>query len=415
MKTIRELYRIGHGPSSSHTMGPAAAAVSFRKTFPAAVRFEVDLYGSLAATGRGHFTDRALASELGEGRVQVRWHPETVLPFHPNGLTVGGFDAQDRPVGSRTYYSVGGGAVVEEGRSDESPEVYPYRNMDEILAFCETEGEPLWRVVERCEGREIWTYLDDVLTAMDAALERGLCAEGALEGGLHLRRMARELNLKARKQSGGLRRTGQLAAYAHAVAEENASTGLIVTAPTCGSCGVLPAVLRHFREDEGSSREELLRALAVAGLFGNVVKRNGSISGAEVGCQGEVGVACAMASAAAAYLLGGSVRQCEKAAEIGLEHFLGLTCDPVCGLVQIPCIERNALAASRAVVAGEMSVLSDGTHLVSFDTVIRTMVQTGHDLPSLYRETSTGGLSLYVGLASGPRKESESAESTKEG
>lgn len=382
-------------------MGPAYAAASFRRSFTQSVRFEVELYGSLAATGRGHFTDRALESELGAGSVQVRWHPETTLPFHPNGLTVVGFDAQGREIGRRTYYSVGGGAVVEEGRADESEEVYPQRSMDEVLAQCEKGGEPLWRIVEQSEGREIWGYLDTVLTAMDEALDRGLSAEGALDGGLHLRRMARELNLKARKQSGGLRRTGLLAAYAHAVAEENASIGLIVTAPTCGSCGVLPAVLRHFREEEGSSRDELLRALAVAGLFGNMVKQNGSISGAEVGCQGEVGVACAMASAAAAYLLGGSVRQCEKAAEIGLEHFLGLTCDPVCGLVQIPCIERNALAASRALVAGEMSVLSDGTHLVSFDAVVRTMVQTGHDLPSLYRETSTGGLSLYGGIAAG--------------
>lgn len=367
-----------------------------RKETLFAAKYRVELYGSLAATGRGHMTDRAIISELGSRKTEVVWKPEIVPEFHPNGLRIVAYNDAGKEMLKRDYYSIGGGAVIVDGERVKGEEPYPFVNMDEIMAYCEGRGMPLWGIVEECEKAAIWGFLEDVLSAMEAAIVRGLESDGALPGGLHLPRRARSTYLKASLQSKEIKRTGRLVAYAQAVAEENAALGRIVTAPTCGSCGVVPAVLRYMKETYGCSRTELLRALAVAGVFGNVVKNNGSISGAEVGCQGEIGVACAMASAAVSFLLGGSTSQCETAAEIGLEHFLGLTCDPVMGLVQVPCIERNAIAATRALVAGEMSILTDGHHVVSFDTVVKTMVETGHDLPSLYRETSTGGLSVFV-------------------
>ena len=398
MQSLKELYRIGRGPSSSHTMGPAFVAAEFLAATKGlgAVRYEVELWDSLAATGRGHFTDRAVKDVLGAKRTKIVWKPDVGDEFHPNGMRFTAFDARGAKVAERVAYSIGGGAIAEKGCLARSKPVYRHRNMTEIVNAATRAGMPLWQIVEDAEGPEIWSFLKCVHSTMMSAIERGLAADGVLPGGLRLPRKARAIYIKAKMQYETMRRTGFLVAYAHAVSEENASLGEIVTAPTCGSCGVLPSVIRYLGDSLGSSEIERLHALAVAGLVGNVVKRNGSISGAEVGCQGEVGVACAMASAAAAYLMGGSPRQCECAAEIGLEHFLGLTCDPVKGLVQIPCIERNALAATRAVVAGEMSVLSDGAHVVSFDTVVKTMLETGHDLPRLYRETSVGGLSRFV-------------------
>ena len=377
-------------------MGPAIAAERFLQETKDAARYEVVLFGSLAATGRGHFTDKAIKDVLGARRTKIEWRPETSDEFHPNGMSFSAYSKSGEKMSEKMFFSVGGGAICEKGKASEEKDVYRFRNMESVVNAATKSGIPLWQIVEDAEGPGIWEYLRKVHGIMMSAIDRGLSADGVLPGGLRLPRKARSIYIKAKMQSEKLRRTGLLVAYAHAVSEENASLGEIVTAPTCGSCGVLPAVLRYLRDALGCSEIELLHALAVAGIVGNVVKRNGSISGAEVGCQGEVGVACAMASAAAAYLMGGSPRQCECAAEIGLEHFLGLTCDPVKGLVQIPCIERNALAATRAVVAGEMSVLSDGAHVVSFDTVVKTMLETGHDLPRLYRETSVGGLSRFV-------------------
>ena len=398
MKSLKELYRIGRGPSSSHTMGPSFVAAEFLDATRelGAVRYEVELRDSLAATGRGHFTDRAVKDILGAKRTKIVWKPDFGDAFHPNGMRFTAYGDDGRKLAERMAYSVGGGAIAGEGHTARQHARYRHRNMTEIVRAATRAGIPLWQIVEDAEGPGIWDFLRRVYATMMAAVDRGLAADGVLPGGLRLPRKARAIYLKAKMQAESMRRTGLLVAYAHAVSEENAALGEIATAPTCGSCGVLPAVIRYLRESLGSSETELVHALAVAGLVGNVVKRNGSISGAEVGCQGEVGVACAMASTAAAYLMGGSPRQCECAAEIGLEHFLGLTCDPVKGLVQIPCIERNALAATRAVVAGEMSVLSDGAHVVSFDTVVKTMLETGHDLPRLYRETSVGGLSRFV-------------------
>ena len=398
MKSLKELFRTGHGPSSSHTMAPAAAAAIFKERFPGAASFEVTLCGSLAATGKGHFTDRAIIQKLAPAQVEVIWEPDTVLPFHPNALKFKALDENRETTGHATFYSVGGGALREEGVPDQSAELYPFKDMKEIMDFCRTEGIPLWEVVRRYDHEDIMEFLDGALSQMERSIEEGLAADGVLPGGLHLARKARNVYLKSCSLREDIRRTGLISSYAYAVAEENASLGIVVTAPTCDSCGILPAVMRYCRETRPLSRLEEIRALAAAGIIGNVVKQNGSISGAEVGCQGEVGVACAMAAAAAAAIFGGTVPQIEYAAEIGLEHFLGLTCDPVMGLVQIPCIERNAIAANRAVAAAEIALLSDGNHFIPFDTVVATMLQTGKDMPSLYRETSTGGLSLFAGV-----------------
>ena len=393
MKTIREIFRIGIGPSSSHTMGPRKAAELYLQRHPDAKGFRVTLYGSLSATGKGHMTDRAILDVLGDGATEMIWSKE-FLPFHPNGMRFEAMEGADGVYSDEWFvYSIGGGALAEEGQNSiELPEVYEMNSMTEILQYCEWSGKNYWEYVEECEGQEIWDFLRIVWQTMRDAVERGLDAEGVLPRPLNLRRKAYQYHVKATGFKDNLRTRGLVFAYALAVSEENASGGKIVTAPTCGSCGVVPAVLYHLWKSRDFSENRILRALATAALFGNVVKTNASISGAEVGCQGEVGVACAMASAAANQLFGGSPAQIEYAAEMGLEHHLGMTCDPVCGLVQIPCIERNAYAATRALDANIYSTFTDGVHRVSFDKVVEVMKQTGHDLPSLYKETSEGGL-----------------------
>ncbi len=391
MKTIRELFRIGLGPSSSHTMGPRKAAEIFAAKHPEAASFNVTLYGSLGATGRGHMTDVAILDVMPSAK--IIWKGETFLSFHPNGMLFESMDAEGQVNDSWTVFSVGGGALAEEGeQSLISRDIYDMNTMSEILDYCEWSGKNYWEYVEECEGPEIWDFLREVWTVMRDAVERGLNAEGVLPGPLNLRRKAATYYVKATGYKDNLRTRGLVFAYALAVSEENASGGKIVTAPTCGSCGVLPGVLYHLWKSKDFSEARILRALATAGLVGNVVKQNASISGADVGCQGEVGVACAMAAAAANQLFGGSPTQIEYAAEMGLEHHLGMTCDPVCGLVQIPCIERNAYAAARALDSNIYATFSDGKHRVSFDKVVDVMQQTGHDLPSLYKETAQGGL-----------------------
>lgn len=395
MKSIKELYRIGTGPSSSHTMAPRKAAEKFLARHPEASRFEVTLYGSLAATGKGHMTDVAIESVLQpHAPVEIVWQPKIFLPFHPNGMKFVSFDASGSKTDEWTVYSIGGGALAEDnsGNTTDGPEVYGMSHMTEILEWCENTGRSYWEYVEQCEGKEVWDYLSEVWDTMKKAVQRGLENEGVLPGPLNLRRKAFGYFIRATGYKHSLQSRALVFAYALAVSEENASGGVIVTAPTCGSCGVMPAVLYHLQKTREFSDMRILRALATAGLIGNIVKHNASISGAEVGCQGEVGVACAMASAAANQLFGGSPAQIEYAAEMGLEHHLGMTCDPVCGLVQIPCIERNAYAAARALDANLYSTFTDGTHRVSFDKVVEVMKQTGHDLPSLYKETGEGGL-----------------------
>jgi L-serine dehydratase len=391
MESIRELFRIGPGPSSSHTIGPSLAAVQFRGRHPGAARFRVSLYGALAATGKGHLTDLALAQAFAPLALDIAWLPEQILPLHTNGMLFQALDAAGRVLGEWRVYSVGGGALREEN-APPSASLYAHGTMEAILAHCQEQGLTFWEYVDAAEGPSLLGTLANAWSAMRSCMERGLSAEGVLPGGLGVARRARALHRKARMSGPQLNRTGLVAAYALAAAEENAAGHTVVTAPTCGSCGVVPAVLRYLAETLDIGDSHLGHALATAGLVGNLVKHNASISGAEVGCQGEVGTACAMAAAAAAELLGGSIHQVEYAAEMGLEHHLGLTCDPVAGLVQIPCIERNAMAATRALTCADYALLSDGTHRISFDDVVTVMRDTGHDLLASYRETAVGGL-----------------------
>lgn len=397
MESLKELYRIGKGPSSSHTMGPQKAAKIFNEHYPDAKKIEVVLYGSLAATGRGHMTDVAIKEVFGDdGRLNIVWQPSIFLPYHPNGMKFTAYDEAGNTCGEWTVYSVGGGALSEGNNpkwlQDSHEEVYEKNSLSEIMDWCNNNGRNYWEYVKESENNDIWDYLMEVWKMMKESVERGIDHEGALPGPLKLPRKAPTYYVKARGYKQSLQTRGLVYAYALAVSEENASGGTIVTAPTCGSCGVMPAVLYHLSNGHNFSDTRILHALATAGIFGNVVKTNASISGADVGCQGEVGVACAMASAAACQLFGGSPSQIEYAAEMGLEHHLGMTCDPVCGLVQIPCIERNAFAATRALDANLYAAYSDGKHSVSFDRVVEVMKQTGHDIPSLYKETSEGGL-----------------------
>ncbi len=394
MKTIKELLRIGNGPSSSHTMGPRTASEVFLKRNPEASKFEVILYGSLAATGRGHLTDVAITDAFGsEEKVKIIWQPRIFLPYHPNGMKFRAIDTEGNTTDEWTVYSVGGGALAEEGEEAiQSDDIYDMDHLSDILQWCRRNGRSYWEYVEKCEGSEIWTYLGDVWQTMRESVERGLEAEGVLPGPLRLQRKAASYHIKASGYTASLHGRGLVFSYALAVSEENAAGGRIVTAPTCGSCGVVPAILYHLWKSRSFSEIRILRAIATAGLIGNVAKHTASISGAEAGCQAEVGVACAMAAGAACQLFGGSPAQIEYSAEMGLEHHLGMTCDPVCGMVQIPCIERNAYAAARAMDCNIYSSFSDGSHLVSFDKVLSVMMQTGRDLPSIYKETSEGGL-----------------------
>ena len=394
METIRKIYKIGNGPSSSHTMGPKKAAIIFKEKNSDADSFRVTLYGSLAATGIGHLTDVAVLQVLSRDKTEIIWKPDIFLPFHPNGMT---FEAlkQGKVVSNWTVFSVGGGDLAEEGVSrPETQKIYNMSNMHDIMTYCNSSGKSFWEYVEDCEGKEIFDYLETVWKTMTDAIENGLEEEGVLPGGLNLRRKASTYFTKAKSFNSSLKSRALIYSYALAVSEYNASGGLIVTAPTCGSSGVLPAVLYHLKKNHEYRDSKIIKALATAGLIGNIVKTNASISGAEVGCQGEIGVACSMAAGAAAQLFGGSNNQIEYAAEMGLEHHLGLTCDPICGLVQVPCIERNAFAAVRALDSCSYASLSDGRHLIKFDKVVKTMKQTGHDLPSLYKETSKGGLAV---------------------
>ena len=401
MKSLRELYKIGRGPSSSHTMGPQKASQMFLAKHPEAAAFEVTLYGSLAATGKGHLTDVAVKDALSEkgAPVEIIWRPDIFLPYHPNGMKFVSRDADGNATDEWMVYSVGSGTISEGPGSliGEGPDIYALHTIKDIMQWCRETGRSIWEYVDECEDSSIWDYLMEVWTAMKACVERGLDNEGVLPGPLHLSRKAATYYIKVSGYKQNLQTRGLVFSYALAVSEENASGGTVVTAPTCGSCGVLPAVLYHIAKGHNFSDKRILHALATGGIFGNVVKHNASISGAEVGCQGEVGVACAMASAATCQLFGGTPSQVEYAAEMGLEHHLGMTCDPVCGLVQIPCIERNAMAAARALDANLYASFSDGFHRVSFDEVVQVMKQTGHDLPSLYKETGEGGLAGRYG------------------
>ena len=395
MQSLTHLYRIGMGPSSSHTMGPHKAAKQFAADYPQAASFCVTLYGSLAATGKGHLTDFTIKEALEPRSVEIKWDP-VFLPKHPNALKLEALDKAGHVLGARTVYSVGGGEIRDEQHFVPAHRsVYPHTSMAEILDYTANKKMLLWEYVEEKEGPEIWDYLTEVWQVMQNTMARGLEKRGVLPGSLSLDRKARRYLNNAEHSPQYLRRMNNLFAYALACAEENASGGQVVTAPTCGSCGVVPAVCRQIKEIYGFEDITIIHALATAGLFGNLAKANASISGAEVGCQGEIGVACAMASAAACQLEGGDNRRIAYAAEMGLEHHLGLTCDPVDGLVQIPCIERNAMAASRALDCATYALISDGEHRISYDDVLATMMQTGLDMKKKYRETAQGGLAHF--------------------
>lgn len=386
-------------------MGPQRASEIYLQHHRDARAFRVTLFGSLAATGRGHMTDVAIKDVLEkQGPVEIVWHPDVFLDFHPNGMRFEVLDDDKAEKSSDdgrasspwTVYSIGGGALSEgndpKGYVKVPKDIYPMTHLSDIQNWCETYGYTYWEYVQQWEDDDIWDFLREIWQAMKQSVERGISHEGRLPGPLNLQRKAQDYYVKARMFSRSFNPGAFVYAYSLAVSEENASGGTIVTAPTCGASGVMPGVLYHLWKKDDFSEQRILHALATAGLVGNIVKENASISGAEVGCQGEVGVACAMAAAAACQLAGGSPAQIEYAAEMGLEHHLGMTCDPVCGLVQIPCIERNAFAAKRALDASIYASFGDGKHRVSFDKVVAVMNQTGHDIPSLYKETSEGGL-----------------------
>ena len=395
MKSIRSVYKIGHGPSSSHTVGPYNAALAVRRRWPEADAFRVVLYGSLAFTGEGHGTKGAIRAALPGAEVLCDTQTKD-LP-HPNTMRFTALRGGEA-LGSVRVFSIGGGSVrFENEESEDEREVYPQRDLGEMLALCRTENIRLLDFVRRMEGPGLYPYLREVWRAMCAAVGRGLAAEGTLPGGLNVARKAKALYEKrCYNESADVTMNRVIAAYAYAVSEENADENIVVTAPTCGSCGVLPAVLYYMHIDRGFPEEEILDALAVGALIGNVIRTNASISGAECGCQAEIGSACSMTAAALASLWGLNIDQIEYAAEIAMEHNLGLTCDPVNGLVQIPCIERNAVAAMRAISSVNLSRFLYETRKISFDDVVATMYRTGLDMNEKYRETSHGGLAqLY--------------------
>jgi L-serine dehydratase len=391
MKSITSVYKIGNGPSSSHTVGPYRAAGIFGARYPEADRFQVTLYGSLAFTGEGHGTGKAIKTAL-PGAEIVFDREKTDLP-HPNTMLFRAF-REGKELAARRIFSIGGGSIRIEGEvSEEEREIYPQKNLTEILDLCREEKISLLRFICVTEDAGLRDYLRTVWHAMEAAVERGLGAEGVLPGGLNVVRKAKYLYEKrCYNESSDITMNRLIAAYAYAVSEENACEHIVVTAPTCGSCGVIPGILYYMQHDRGFPEEEILDALAVAGLVGNVIRTNASISGAECGCQAEIGSACSMAAAAISTLFGLSIDQTEYAAEIAMEHNLGLTCDPVGGLVQIPCIERNAVAAMRALSSVTLSRFLYATRKISFDEVIATMYRTGLDMDEKYRETSHGGL-----------------------
>lgn len=396
MESLKELYKIGMGPSSSHTMGPRKAADAFNRTYPTAESFRAVLYGSLAATGKGHLTDFAIKEAFYPKPVTIEWEYDTFLPKHPNAMRFEALDKAGHIMGEQVAYSIGGGDIrTDEAFGREINHIYPHKSMAEILQYTSDKRMLLWEYVEEFEGTDIWQYLATIWKTMQTTMNRGLEKRGVLPGSLNLERKARRYLYKAENSPQYLRRMNNLFSYALACSEENAAGGVVVTAPTCGSCGVVPAVCRLIQEIYEFEDTTILHALATASLFGNMAKTNASISGAEVGCQGEVGVACAMAAAAVCQLEGGDNRRIAYAAEMGLEHHLGLTCDPVDGLVQIPCIERNALAASRALDCATYALMSDGDNRVSYDDVLATMMQTGLDMNKDYRETARGGLARF--------------------
>ncbi len=395
MQSLTELYRIGKGPSSSHTIGPERACLLFLEENLDADEFQVVLYGSLSKTGVGHGTDEIIRSVLKNVHIQFDETKEN-LP-HPNTMDLIALNKGEKTASMRIY-SVGGGAIEIEGRGAYNAEnKYDLDSFTQILDYCVKKGIRLCDYAFECEGESLRSYLSKVWETMKQAVCRGVEKSGVLPGGLEVERKAKILYDGAKKDGNAETKENHLVcAYAFAVSEENASGGTIVTAPTCGACGVLPAVLKYVQDKRGFSDDDIVRALATGGIIGNLIKTNASISGAECGCQAEIGSACSMAAAALAELYGMDLGQIEYAAEVAMEHHLGLTCDPIAGLVQIPCIERNAVAAMRAINAVSLAQFLSNSRKISFDLVVKTMYETGKDMRKSYRETSEGGLAkLY--------------------
>lgn len=394
MKSLKYLFRIGHGPSSSHSIGPSRIAHYLKEKYPDVKSVDVTLYGSLAFTGKGHLTDMAIINEFHPVPVRVNFDYKTSVDF-PNTMDVTlNFVGKDSV--TKRCLSLGGGAISIEGEKEEDEvDIYPEKNFAEIVEFCKKNECDLADYVEHYEGKEIWDYLSLVWNQMVSTIDNGLHTNGVLPGELKVNRRASSfLTPSHLKESSFSRSNRTLAAYAFATNEENASGGIVVTAPTCGSSGTLPAVLLHMVDRYEIRDDKVIRAIAVAGVIGNVTKQNGSISGAEAGCQAEIGTACSMAAAACSYLKGFSIDQIECAAEAAMEHSLGTTCDPVKGYVQIPCIERNAVAAVKALAATYLAEYASSTHRVSYDDIVATMLETGKDMKTKYRETSKGGMAL---------------------
>lgn len=393
MDTLKELFKIGSGPSSSHTMGPQRAAERFKNENPDAESFRAILYGSLAATGKGHLTDYIIEKTIAPKKVEIVWEEDIIKDFHPNGMKFEALDKDKNVTAEWTVYSVGGGTIAEEGqRNSKSNSIYHLDTMDEIVKWCKENNKTLVDFVLECEPKDIKDYIKTIKDAMRKSIDDGLSTDEIIPGKLLLKRRASTFYNAYKKDKSF---STLVYAYALAASEQNASGNIIVTAPTCGSAGVIPGIFFAMQDFYNYDDEKIIEALLVAGIIGNIIKTNASISGAEVGCQGEVGAACSMAAAAVAYLKGGTIDHIEYAAEIALEHHLGMTCDPVYGYVQIPCIEKNAMAAQRAYDAANYALLTDGSHSVSLDQVVETMKETGIDMMDKYKETAKGGLAKH--------------------
>ena len=395
MDSLKELYKIGNGPSSSHTMGPQRAAEQFMNGHSDASSFRATLYGSLAATGAGHLTDYIIKKTFAPKEVEIVWREDIIKDYHPNGMMFEAIDENGNSTDEWTVYSVGGGTIAEEGKRSSSAngETYKHKSLEEIINYCKDEKINFYEYVLRFEGDDIVEYLENIRKAMRNSVEEGLRNKDIIPGKLLLKRRAGHFYSKYLGSKDDFTLVNY--SYALAAAEQNASGNIIVTAPTCGSAGVLPGVFCALQDHYKMTDQQFIECLCVAGVLGNIIKTNASISGAEVGCQGEVGAACSMAAGAVAYFKGGSLDQIEYAAEIALEHHLGMTCDPVYGYVQIPCIERNAMAAQRAVDAAKYAMVTDGDHTIKFDQVVETMKETGIDMMDKYRETAKGGLAKW--------------------
>lgn len=398
MDSLRELFKIGRGPSSSHTMGPERASIKFKKMYPNATKYDVYLYGSLAATGRGHMTDKIIINTLAPINVEIHWDANFVHPYHTNYMKFVAFE-NEKELGTLDIFSVGGGTIQEmkDGNIENLTlkPTYKLKKLEDIIKYCENKGIDLADYVYENEGNDIWEFLKSIANQMDKTIVEGLGNSGYLPAKIKVKRKAYDMYKEYEKAPIHLKLTKKIFSYALATSEQNASGGVMVTAPTCGACGVVPAVLIAMREEFNLDDITVAKGLGIAGLIGTLIKENATISGAEGGCQAEIGSACSMASAMAAYFLGANMREIEYAAESGIEHALGMTCDPIGGYVIVPCIERNAVFAVKALNTASFVVSVGQEHIISFDDVVVTMAETGRDLAPAYRETSIGGLAKY--------------------